>query len=309
MKQTQNIAMFCAVMVIGSLLATVPAMAGTAVAPAGKTAKTVVQEVQKSCITGDLGVSLTNAYIARGLVLDKDTLIAQPYLDLYFKLYEGEGFLNSVRFALPLWASIHDINKPSHVSTTKDWYEFDIDPGLIFTLAKNWTLSISDYILSSPGDYFNTTNNLVLGLKYDDSDLLGAFALHPHFTFWQELNNHSGLGRLTGTKHLGQYYELGIAPSYTLEKDSAYPVTLTLPATVGFGTNGYYGQGFGYFSIGGTASIPLPFIPTCYGSWTTSLSGLYYRLGSDASLTDNPNRTTSGRRDQGVVSWSIGTAF
>jgi hypothetical protein len=301
MKKIQNIAKSCAVMVIGSLLAAVPAMAGTAVAPEGKTTKNVVQEVQKSCITGDLGVSLTNEYIARGLV------IAQPYLDLYFKLYEGEGFLNSIRFALPLWASIHDINKPSVRSTTKDWYEFDIDPGLIFTLAKNWTVSISDYILSSPGDYFNTTNNLVLGLKYDDSDLLGAFALHPHFNFWQELDNHSGRGAHGST--LGQYYELGIAPSYTLEKDSTYPVTLTLPMTLGLGSNGYYGQGFGYFSIGGTASIPLPFIPTCYGSWTTSLSGLYYRLGSDASLKDNPNRTTSGRRDQGVVSWSIGTAF
>ena len=225
------------------------------VASPGKESKSVVEEVKKSCITGSLGVTLTNEYIFNGQVLDKDTLIAQPYLTLYFKLYEGEGFLNNVTFKLPLWASIHDINKPITLtgapSPTKDWYEFDIDPGLSFTLAKNWTVTISDYILTSPGDYFATSHNLVLGLSYDDSALLGAFALHPHFTFWQELSNHSGLAGFTGTKHLGQYYELGIAPSYTLEKGSAYPVTLTMPVTLGLGTNGYYGQGFGYFSIGG----------------------------------------------------------
>ena len=59
-----------------------------------------------------MGVALTNAYIFYGLVQDKDTLIAQPYLNLNFMLYEGEGFLNDVMFMLPLWSSIHDINLP-----------------------------------------------------------------------------------------------------------------------------------------------------------------------------------------------------
>ena len=117
------------------------------------------------------------------------------------------------------------------------------------------------------------------------------------------------MGGFTGTKALGQYYELGIAPSYTLEKGSAYPVTLTLPVTMGLGTNHYYYQGFGYVSVGLTASVPLAFIPTCYGNWSSSLSGLYYYLGSNASLTDDPYGTRTGRRDQGVISWSIGTAF
>lgn len=37
---------------------------------------------------------------------DKDTLIAQPYLNLNFRLYEGEGFLNDVTFQLTLAAGI-----------------------------------------------------------------------------------------------------------------------------------------------------------------------------------------------------------
>jgi hypothetical protein len=319
-KYRLTLAILCA---IGVTLASSPFVSA---GETSKPAKSVVEEVKKSCITGSLGVTLTNEYIFYGIVQDKDTLIAQPYLTLNFKLYEGEGFLNNVTFLLPLWASIHDINKPFGLngprSTTKDWYEFDIDPGLSFTLAKNWTVTISDFIFTSPGDYFDTSHNLVLGLSYDDSALLGAFALHPHFTFLQELSNHSGLLSSAippfASKKLGQYYELGIAPSYTFEKGSTYPVTVTLPATVGFGSNGYYGQGFGYFSIGATASVPLAFIPSCYGSWTTSLSGLYYRMGTNASSSDDPSTPFTyytagsnrpGRRDQGVVAWTIGTSF
>lgn len=277
-----------------------------------------VEETKKSWISGSVGIALTNEYIFFGLVQDKDTVIAQPYLNLNFSLYEGEGFLNSVTFQLPLWASVHDINKPRPLnghSTLKDWYEFDISPGFSFGFAKNWNLTISDYIYTSPGDYFETSHNLNLALTYDDSDLLKAFALHPHFYFLQELDNHSGLALVNGVPYSsgadqGQYYEFGIAPGHTFAEKSTYPVTLTFPATVGFGTSGFYGEFFGYFSTGASVSVPMAFIPSAYGSWTTSVSGLYYRLGTNAArFTDNPNNTSTGRRDQGVFSWSIGTEF
>ncbi len=269
------------------------------------------EEEAKSWISGSVGTTVTNEYIFIGLVQDKDTVIAQPYLNLNFRLYEGEGFFNDVTFQLPLWASIHDINKPRPLngnSSLKDWFEFDISPGFSFTFAKNWTFTISDYIYTSPGDYFDTSHNLNLGFTYDDSGLLGNFALKPHFYFLQELDGHSGLGTQGSTK--SQYYEFGIAPGHTFAEKSTYPVTLTFPTTVGFGSNGYYGQGFGYFSTGASVSVPMAFIPSAYGSWTTSVSGLYYRLGTNpARLTDNPNNTDIGRRDQGVFAWSIGTEF
>jgi hypothetical protein len=270
-----------------------------------------VEEEKKSWISGSVGTAITNEYIFFGLVQDKDTFIAQPYLNLSFSLYEGEGFLNAVSFELPLWWSIHDINKPRPLnggSTLRDWYEFDVSPGLSFTFAKNWTFVISDYIYTSPGDYFSTSHNLNLALTYDDSELLGAFALNPHFYFLQELDNHSGLATQGNTE--SQYYEFGIAPGHTFGEKATYPVTLTFPTTVGFGTNGFYGQGFGFFSTGASVSVPMAFIPSAYGTWTTSLSGLYYRLGTNsARFTDNPNNTRTGRRNQGVIAWSIGTEF
>jgi hypothetical protein len=271
-----------------------------------------VEEEKKSRFSGEVGTALTNAYIFNGLVQDKDTFILQPYLTLNLMLYEGEGFINDVSFTLPLWASIHDINIPrpqNGNSSLKDWFEFDISPGFSFTFAKNWSLTISDFIYTSPGDYFDTSHNLSLALEFDDSDLLGAFALHPHFYFQQELSNHAGLAFKDGVPFASdapeaQYYEIGIAPSYTFAEKSTYPVTATLPTAAGFGSNGFYGQGFGYFSTGLEVSVPLAFIPSSYGTWTTSVSGKYYRLGSTSSFYTNFSDP-----DQGVVAWTIGAEF
>ena len=305
-KLITPVALFAAVVLASSGVC----KAGQPVAAA--TATPAPEEEAKSRISGSVGVALTNAYVFFGLIQDKDTLIAQPYLNLSFSLYEGEGFLNSLSFELPLWASVHDINKPRPIngnSTLKNWYEFDISPGFSFTLAKNWTFTISDYIYTSPGDYFATSHNLNLGLSYDDSGLLGAFALNPHFYFQQELTNHAGLAVKNGVAFSsdaaqGQYYEFGIAPGHTFAEKSTYPVTLTFPSTVGFGSSGFYGQGFGFFSTGASVSVPLAFIPSSYGTWTTSASGLYYYLGSTSSFYTN-----SSERSQGVFAWTIGTEF
>jgi hypothetical protein len=291
------------------------ALADSGVCKAGQPAATPeatpeVEEAETSRISGEVGVTLTNAYMFNGLVQDKDTFIAQPYLTLNFMLYEGEGFLNDVTFTLPLWWSLHDINRPAVTgSANKAWYEFDISPGFSFTFAKNWSFTISDYIYTSPGDYFLVSHNLSLALELDDSELLGAFALSPHFYFQQELTNHAGLAFNDGVPFApnapqGQYYEFGIGPGYTFAEKSTYPVTVSLPTAVGFGSNGFFGQGFGFFTIGAELSLPLAFIPSSYGSWTTSVSGKYYRLGSTSAFYTN-----SGNPDQGVFAWSIGAEF
>ena len=58
---------------------------------------------KKSWISGSVGTVVTNEYIFIGLVQDKDTVILQPYLNLSFSLYEGEGAISAVSFELPLW--------------------------------------------------------------------------------------------------------------------------------------------------------------------------------------------------------------
>ena len=122
------------------------ALASPRVCRAGQAAATPsptpeVEEEKKGRFSGEVGTALTNAYIFNGLVQDKDTFIAQPYLTLNLMLYEGEGFLNDVSFTLPLWSSVHDINLPAPTGySDKAWFELDISPGFMLHLRKELEL-------------------------------------------------------------------------------------------------------------------------------------------------------------------------
>jgi len=100
-------------------------------------------------------------------------------------------------------------------------------------------------------------------------------------------------------------------------KSSAYAPTLTLPVTAGFGSSGFYGTGFGYFSAGGTISVPLAFIPSGFGAWTANVGGTYYYLGKTTAIANrqldtgyNPiTQTGGGNHDAGVAFAGIGLTF
>lgn len=266
-------------------------------ASAGESAKNaVVEEIAKSCITGDLGVSFVSEYIYRGVALENQGAIAQPYLDLYFSLYKGDGFVNSVSLNLGLWSSLH--------SHQNHWYEFDASAGIAVGLAKNFTLTTSFVTLASPADAFLTAYTVDVRLGYDDTDLLGAFALHPHALVSFDVNGTNALLSGDGSGD-GIYYELGVAPSVTLVKDGAYPVTLTLPVNVGLGNaNTYAGDSFGYVSAGANVAVGLGFVPACYGIWTANAGVTYYHLGNQARAN------SQGTEENHVVfSGGIGMTF
>jgi len=240
--------------------------------------KNPVEQTKESCITGDIGFNVVSQYVTRGLVLENQGFILQPYADLYFQLYKSDGPLNKVVFGVSIWDSFHSrhtdkgLASGSGKSSTPAWYENDFDFGLAFTFLKNFTLTPSYYSFLSPNDGFKTFQGLNVTLAYDDTDLLGKFALHPHLTYLRELENKAGNGTSKGN-----YYEIGIAPSAPLG-----PVTVSLPITGGFGSDNFYAKdaGFGYVSVGVNASVPLKFIPACLGSWTANAGITYYYLGN-----------------------------
>ena len=127
-----------------------------------KEVKELKEVVKESCITGDIGVQVVSAYVFRGQVLEDQGLIAQPYLDLYFKLYEGDGFINNVSLALGLWSSLHSEKTQqgaatgTGTSTTPSWYEFDYTVGINTTFAKNFTLGLAYNEFNFPNDNFGT---------------------------------------------------------------------------------------------------------------------------------------------------------
>ena len=70
-------------------------------------AKPLIKATEESRIRGDLGINVVSQYVSRGLILENQGAIIQPYADLYFKLYAGEGFLNQVQINLGIWNSFH----------------------------------------------------------------------------------------------------------------------------------------------------------------------------------------------------------
>jgi len=269
-----------------------------------KETKAVKETVKETCITGDLGVTMANEYLSRGFVLNSKGVVAQPYADLYFKLYEGTGFINKVTFNLGLWSDINShVQNPS--STVRNWYEFDYTAGFTVTMAKNFSATLSYFEFDSPSSNFDTARSINLNLAYDDTDLLGAFAIHPHVTVLGELPAPGAAGANPGA----WYYEIGIAPSYTFGKGGAYPVTFSVPVTTGLGSDGFYGvDNFGYMSAGAQLAVPLAFIPSCYGTWTFSGGYTYYYLGNALQQFSAGNEG-DGHHSQNVYQGAIGLTF
>ena len=319
-KTHKQIAALFASLALGSLAA-VSAHAGTADTSKDKVVAPV-EPAATSNISGDAGFELVSTYYSRGILQGPQGQVgfdAQPYLDLYFKLYEDDkAFLSKVTLNLGLWSNIASDTKPSLGGPVtrglSSWTEFDWMPGMSFVLAKNFTLTVSYFEFDYPATGSSPQRSLNFNLAYDDTDLLGMWALHPHVTFLQELTGknlsgggHVGLG-LDGAK-LGQYYEVGIAPSFTFMKTSKYPVTLTLPVTLGLGSNGFYGTGFGYASAGGNVSVPLAFIPSSFGSWTANAGGTYYYLGTNTARANGQYSNSGVNHDAGVATVGLGLTF
>jgi hypothetical protein len=339
-KTHKTFAGFLATLALGLAAVSMTAQAGTEVAT-GKESKPVVAPApEQSNITGDIGFSFVSTYYSRGILQGpqgKAGFDFEPYMDLYFKLYEDtnkDAMLNKIQLQLSFWSNVATDPAPNLGGPTfpvrlrgrtvqvlaplhngvENWTEFDWMPGVSFTFAKNFTLTVSYFEFDYPSQGSSPQRSINSTIAYNDADLLGAFALNPHFTYLQELtgdNNsgggHVGLG-LAGAK-LGQYYEPGIAPSFTFMKSSKYPLTLTIPVQAGFGSDGFYGTGFGYFSAGGNFSVPLAFIPSSFGSWTANAGGTYYYLGKNTARANGQFSTSGADHDAGVATIGLGLTF
>ena len=305
----------------------------TAAAPDGKEAKQPAAPCPVSYITGDFGVTFVSEYDSRGIPQPDQWkgVIAQPYLDIYIKLYSGNGFINSVSGQLSFWSDVGS-NTDSAASATipaylknngvpkkvtgplqnsltgsaRDWEEFDWDPGVSVTFAQKFTLLVQYFEFDSPAGAFSTARSIDANLTYDDSALLGAFSLHPHATVLYEL----GAPGYAGLQPNGWYYEFGIAPSYTFLPKSSYPITVALPNTLGLGDDhGFYGNNtFGYYQVGPSISVPLAFIPSGFGSWTLTAAYTYEYAGTTIREA-NFAAGGSGANSRNIFSGALGCTF
>lgn len=294
-------------------------LAGSAVAGTeARENKAVIEKVKESCITGDIGINVVSQYVTRGVIYENQAAIIQPYADLYFKLYSGDGFLSGVSLNLGIWNSFHSRKTDAGLvngggtSSTRSWFEFDFTAGLAFTFAKSVTFTPSYYTFLSPNDGFSTFQGLNLALAADTTDWFG-FNLAPKAQVLFELENKAGSGADEGI-----YYEVSIAPSFPVG-----PLTVTIPVVAGFGSNDFYGslntstglvedESFGFVSGGVTLSYALSFIPECYGTWTVSGGYTYYYMGDGTKDFNTAPRGGTVRDDnehEHVFSGGLMVAF
>lgn len=253
-----------------------------------------VEPVNKGRVSLSAGFDITTAYYFRGIPQENQGFIFQPYAGIGFKLYEGaEGAaLNSLTFNLATWNSLHSGPSGTDGSngSPEAWYESDFIAGLSATVFDKWTTSFSYTAYMGPNDVFNTIEEVSLGLAYNDSELLGKFALYPRILVAFETDDeadggNSALGT-SGTSE-GIYLEIGVAPSLTLIESKDFPITLTVPVTVGLSLDDYYEDGnggdntFGYVDIGLDFSMPLSFIPADFGAWTLKAGPHWVYIGQN----------------------------
>lgn len=237
------------------------------------------------------GLDYTTNYYFRGIVQETEDLILQPYGSLTFKLYEGTAGLTGLSLTAGTWNSLHwgptGVDGGASTTDPEVWYESDFYVSLAAQLFQDLTFSTTYTAYMSPNDFFQTVQEVAFGLSYNDSKLLGPFALNPSVLVAIETDGQADAGA-----HRGVYLQLGVAPGFTLFSNTSYPVSVSVPLTLGLSLSEYYefatgdDDTFGYFSAGITASLPLAFIPAAFGSWQFKGGVQLLALGDNLKLVN-----------------------
>ena len=246
------------------------------------------------------GTDFSHAYFFRGIMQERSGIVAQPFMDMTFSLFEGTEGLNSVSFTIGQWNSLHTgpTGNDGPAANVAAWYESDFYTGFAFGI-DNWDVGLIYTAYLSPNDTFGTVKEVALSLAVDDSALLGRFTLSPYVRMAIELS-----GQADGGAGEGVYFELGVEPGLSLE---GTPVSLSFPVTLGLSLSDYY-EGtpgnddvFGYIDLGLVASVPLR-VPESYGAWEVS-GGIHLLSLGDALTSFNDG---DGFQPVGTFGFNIG---
>lgn len=237
------------------------------------------------------GVDWYSQYYFRGVNQVNNGIILQPYADIAFKLWEGDGPINSLTADIGIWNNFTDAHRVSSGSDHPNtWEEADLYGSLTVGFLDNFSFTTTYIVYKypdvAPG---GEQQELMFKLAFNDSDALGPFAVHPYVMYALQIDNN-----VDGNGNENQYAEVGIAPSVTVLESSDYPITITVPIVAGFSLDGTYvddgtgqNQFWGYASVSVLASVPLTFIPADYGTWTFTAGPTWLILNSQVSDTVN----------------------
>lgn len=246
-------------------------------------------------ISLNAGVDWASAYFFRGIRQEDSGFIFQPYGELGLKLIESAGPMSNLTLSVGTWNSFHTggTTGPGCDACVdpKMWYEADFIAKLTGTFFEDLTTTLFYTAYMSPNDLFATVQELGLYLSYNDSKLLGPFALNPSLLVAGEVKGQADAGARRGV-----YVQLGIAPSYTFFDGASYPLSVSLPVTLGLSGGNYYEFGgrdnptFGYVQWGPVMSVPLAFVPPAFGKWQVRGSVFLLHLGKTLERVNGGDR-------------------
>jgi len=252
-------------------------------------------------------VDFTNRYFFRGIVQERQGFISQPWAALNIDLVKNDDW--TLQGVLGSWNSIHDTatNAASSDQIVSKWYESDVYGGFAFTAGK-WSGKAIYTFYTSPSGAFETVQDITFTGAYDDTEALGAWALHPSVSLAVETGSNFADGANT---RRGIYLEPSISPGFTLDDGIGgvfKGTVVSFPLALGLSLSDYYEDGagkdstFGVVSVGAKTAIPLD-MPNGCGAWTLNLGvqGLF--------LGDHTKAYNGGKDAEFVATGGISLAF
>ena len=222
-------------------------------------------------LTGSMDAS--NAYLFRGIPQDDTGLILWPAADLGFALKSGNGTVRSITVNVGIWNSLHTGITGADGPSGKLWYESDFWTSVGVGFARGVNVSATYTAYTSPNGAFPSVKELSLKAS------AGVRGTNPYALVAFELE-----GQADGGAVEGRYLELGAAPSLGLAG-----ITVAAPVKVGLSLDGYYeglrgDERFGFFSVGGSVTVPISSERSRFGRWSVHGGADYVRLGDSNAL-------------------------
>lgn len=280
---------------------------GPPAAPAAPVAATPAPAPTSRMWSLQLNVDFTNQYFYHGILQQNRGVIFQPYARLDLTLFEeGDVKLDAI---LGTWNSFGENMGTQTADLTRYWYESDLLAGGIVTVGP-FSFKGTYSFLTSPSNAYDTVQELDMTLAFDDTALLGAYALHPYAMVGIETGGAAADGNAPAM-HNGTYLELGIAPGFNWELGAQagdYAIAFSFPITAGFSISDYYEDAagdndfFGFAQVGAKANIPLP-CGDSFGRWSINagVAGLF--------LGDNTAAINGGRHAEFIATLGIQVNF
>ncbi|MBC8001185.1 MAG: hypothetical protein H7X97_01240 [Opitutaceae bacterium] len=224
----------------------------------------------------------------RGMIVQDEGVVFQPLILGFANVYKDDSFLNDVTLVGGFWNCFGSSGLPSSDSNgakTTSWYEIDPIAGVSFTFAKNYKLDVTYTAFNMEVFNIPFSQHLETKFSFNDAPYLKKFALNPYVIYWQELSG-KAVANTDPVPETSFYFDIGISPSYTIEKYSLKleaPLRVLLPDSKFYGTGAGPSTTVGLYELGFKASMPLKFMPQGYGHWGAHI-GFRYQDFVDPNL-------------------------